>query len=166
MLAAKIVSEINYVLPSVHFCNVLSTIPYNVTENTLKCVMMTSSNGNFFLVTGHLCGEFIGPQICYRFHWISEYFQHSTVRQLVVREIHWSPWFPPHPWISNCVAADRNKRWLLNLAHSKTFFYLVTHLNTLLYTWCYKRLKSTHHLLILWIANYSLWMWCMFKGIQ
>ena len=25
---------------------------------------MTSSNGNFFCVTGHLCGEFTGPLIC------------------------------------------------------------------------------------------------------
>ena len=25
--------------------------------------MMTSSNGNIFHVTGHLCGEFTGPQI-------------------------------------------------------------------------------------------------------
>ena len=24
--------------------------------------MMTSSNGNIFRVTGHLCGEFIGPR--------------------------------------------------------------------------------------------------------
>ena len=26
-----------------------------------SCVMMTSSNGNIFRVTGHLCGEFTGP---------------------------------------------------------------------------------------------------------
>ena len=25
-------------------------------------LMMTSSNGNFFRVTGHLCGEFTGPR--------------------------------------------------------------------------------------------------------
>ena len=28
----------------------------------LQCFMMTSSNGNIFLITGHLCGEFTGPQ--------------------------------------------------------------------------------------------------------
>ena len=27
-----------------------------------NCVMMTSSNGNIFRVTGHLCGEFTGPR--------------------------------------------------------------------------------------------------------
>ena len=26
------------------------------------CIMMTSSNGNIFRVTGHLCGEFTGPR--------------------------------------------------------------------------------------------------------
>ena len=26
------------------------------------CIMMTSSNGNVFRVTGHLCGEFTGPR--------------------------------------------------------------------------------------------------------
>ena len=26
------------------------------------CIMMTSSNGNIFCVTGHLCGEFTGPR--------------------------------------------------------------------------------------------------------
>ena len=29
--------------------------------NFLSCVMMTSSNGNIFRVTGPLCGEFTGP---------------------------------------------------------------------------------------------------------
>ena len=30
---------------------------------TIPCVdMMTSSNGNIFRVTGHLCGEFTGPR--------------------------------------------------------------------------------------------------------
>ena len=28
----------------------------------VRCNMMTSSNGNFFRVTGHLCGEFTGPR--------------------------------------------------------------------------------------------------------
>ena len=27
-----------------------------------NCFMMTSSNGNIFRVTGHLCGEFTGPR--------------------------------------------------------------------------------------------------------
>ena len=27
-------------------------------------IMMTSSNGDIFRVTGHLCGEFIGPPLC------------------------------------------------------------------------------------------------------
>ena len=29
--------------------------------NTVRCRMMTSSNGNIFRVTGPLCGEFTGP---------------------------------------------------------------------------------------------------------
>ena len=28
---------------------------------TPHCIMMTSSNGDIFRVTGHLCGEFTGP---------------------------------------------------------------------------------------------------------
>ena len=28
---------------------------------SFRCVMMMSSNGNIFHVTGHLCGEFTGP---------------------------------------------------------------------------------------------------------
>ena len=32
---------------------------------SVSLIMMTSSNGNIFRVTGHLCGEFTGPQ------WIS-----------------------------------------------------------------------------------------------
>ena len=41
----------------------------NVAENSMRCRrlglrthMMTSSNGNIFRVTGHLCGEFTGPR--------------------------------------------------------------------------------------------------------
>ena len=29
---------------------------------TIDCTMMTSSNGNLFCVTGHLCSEFTGPR--------------------------------------------------------------------------------------------------------
>ena len=29
---------------------------------TVYTIMMTSSNGNIFRVTGHLCGEFTGPR--------------------------------------------------------------------------------------------------------
>ena len=32
-----------------------------VSQNILASTMMTSSNGNIFRVTGHLCGEFTGP---------------------------------------------------------------------------------------------------------
>ena len=42
----------------------LNCSDYNIF--TLECVslpcMMTSSNGNIFRVTGHLCGEFTGPR--------------------------------------------------------------------------------------------------------
>ena len=31
-------------------------------EPLYKAIMMTSSNGNIFRVTGHLCGEFTGPR--------------------------------------------------------------------------------------------------------
>ena len=33
----------------------------HVTYTDMKTVRMTSSNGNIFRVTGHLCGEFTGP---------------------------------------------------------------------------------------------------------
>ena len=40
-----------------------STIPENIIrEATQTAVMMTSSNGDIFRVTGHLCGEFTGPR--------------------------------------------------------------------------------------------------------
>ena len=32
------------------------------TEELSRVLMMTSSNGNIFRVTGHLCGEFTGPR--------------------------------------------------------------------------------------------------------
>ena len=33
-----------------------------VTIPTIQLIMMTSSNGDIFRVTGHLCGEFTGPR--------------------------------------------------------------------------------------------------------
>ena len=36
-------------------------IIHHVFCNDWKVIMMTSSNGNFFRVTGPLCGEFTGP---------------------------------------------------------------------------------------------------------
>ena len=35
---------------------------YVLIENNVVLRMMTSSNGNIFRVTGHLCGEFNGPR--------------------------------------------------------------------------------------------------------
>ena len=34
----------------------------NIMSSDGRCHMMTSSNGNIFRVTGHLCGEFTGPR--------------------------------------------------------------------------------------------------------
>ena len=39
----------------------MSTVGWNTNEKDLIVYMMTSSNGNIFRVTGHLCGEFTGP---------------------------------------------------------------------------------------------------------
>ena len=38
------------------------------TRSKISIIMMTSSNGNIFRVTGHLCGEFTGPR------WIPQSF--------------------------------------------------------------------------------------------
>ena len=35
---------------------------YSITFTHWRWIMMTSSNGNIFRVTGHLCGEFTGPR--------------------------------------------------------------------------------------------------------
>ena len=37
-------------------------LPNSLTSNSITNPMMTSSNGNIFRVTGHLCGEFTGPR--------------------------------------------------------------------------------------------------------
>ena len=36
-------------------------VPLGLREKLLQSSVMTSSNGNIFRVTGHLCGEFTGP---------------------------------------------------------------------------------------------------------
>ena len=46
-----------------HFENI--TVNLYVLALTISLYMMTSSNGNIFRVTGHLCGKFTGPR------WIS-----------------------------------------------------------------------------------------------
>ena len=58
-------------LPIGHFISLWATLTqlmhYELNASQRKvsiCNMMTSSNGNIFRVTGHLCGEFTGPQ-----HW-------------------------------------------------------------------------------------------------
>ena len=45
-------------LYSFHFFFMLNAVFRNLSDKT--CYMMTSSNGNFFRVTSHLCGEFTG----------------------------------------------------------------------------------------------------------
>ena len=35
---------------------------WGINNNIRRVIMMTSSNGNIFRVTGHLCGEFTGPK--------------------------------------------------------------------------------------------------------
>ena len=45
------------------FINIITGEPWNEIDfMIIKGHMMTSSNGNIFLVTGHLCGEFTGPR--------------------------------------------------------------------------------------------------------
>ena len=43
----------------------MKTILHYIKLNEQLIYMMTSSNGNIFRVTGHLCGKFTGPR------WIS-----------------------------------------------------------------------------------------------
>ena len=52
--------------PDIHSMNGTSTViietSYIVLFLVILSFMMTSSNGNIFRVTGHLCGEFTGPR--------------------------------------------------------------------------------------------------------
>ena len=64
----KTIAILQYALfrPTYHtiYHHLESWVAFCSGENTrrlLKCIMMTSSNGNIFRVTGHLCGEFTGP---------------------------------------------------------------------------------------------------------
>ena len=43
-----------------HICQTMAYAPYTHTVCPIKHGLMTSSNGNIFRVTGHLCGEFTG----------------------------------------------------------------------------------------------------------
>ena len=56
-MMAHVIIWINVDLSSVGSCDIHS--PYK--ENSTERLMMTSSNGNIFRVTGHLCREFTGP---------------------------------------------------------------------------------------------------------
>ena len=58
-------------------------------------LMMTSSNGNIFCVTGHLCGEFTGHR------WIT----HTKASDAELWCFLWSvPWI--NDWVNNCEAGD------------------------------------------------------------
>ena len=50
------ITTVNIVIFSIHIGDVIT-----VSGNDIV-LMMTSSNGNIFRVTGHLCGEFTGPR--------------------------------------------------------------------------------------------------------
>ena len=78
-----------------------------IMSHSIIHVMMTSSNGNIFRVTGHLCGEFTGPRWIPRtkvsdpefwcFLWsASEY----TVEYTIVRLVNWDATVPimTSPW--------------------------------------------------------------------
>ena len=55
--------------------------------------MMTSSNGNIFRVTGHLCGEFTGPQWIHKGQW-----RRTLVFSLICARI--------NDWVNNREAGD------------------------------------------------------------
>ena len=65
--------------------------------------MMTSSNGNIFRVTGHLCGEFTGPR------WIP----HTKASDAELWCFLWSA-----PWINSCV----NNREAGDLRRQRTHY--------------------------------------------
>ena len=46
---------------SISIYMVYTLVCYGLVRNTSRLIMMTSSNGNIFRVTGPLCGEFTGP---------------------------------------------------------------------------------------------------------
>ena len=65
-------------------------------------IMMTSSNGNIFRVTGHLCGEFTGPR------WIPHtkgQWRGALMFTLI--------WARINGWVNKCEAGDLRR----NLAH-------------------------------------------------
>ena len=52
----------------IHSCGILNEPRYSKLQSslhtyTIEIFMITSSNGNIFRVTGHLCGEFTGPPV-------------------------------------------------------------------------------------------------------
>ena len=77
----------------------------NITGKSSHACLMTSSNGNIFRVTGHLCGEFTGPR------WIPA--QRPVMRSFDVffdprlnklNKQWWGWWFeaPSHPLWCHC----------------------------------------------------------------
>ena len=61
MLNTKSIPQMNTMPRSIYLAWIIS----HGFVNNVIIAMMTSSNGDIFRVTGHLCGEFTGPQ------WIS-----------------------------------------------------------------------------------------------
>ena len=85
-------------------------------------IMMTSSNGNIFRVTGHLCGEFTSPR------WIPQTQRPVTLSFDVFFDLRlnkwlskqwWGWWFetPPRPFLRHCndSLGSVHSYWLISL---------------------------------------------------
>ena len=53
---------VNSIICSIAYLSSIKVKRLHITGPLAKNPMMTSSNGNIFRVTGHLCGEFTGPR--------------------------------------------------------------------------------------------------------
>ena len=123
---------------------------------TYRIDMMTSSNGNIFRVTGHLCGEFTGPR-CFMFSlicaWINRWVNNREAGDLRRYRAHYdviemdhtsdSHWRPPRMispscWFRRCLwwlweNLSCCKRTVLCLCHEH--IYRVRLKNTCTYSW-------------------------------
>ena len=94
--------------------------------------MMTSSNGNIFRVTGHLCGEFTG-------HWWIPCTKASDVELWFFIRV----WI--NGWVNNCEASDLRR----SRAH-----YDVTVINAMKWT-PHPSSRRPHILWVTWISSSS-----------
>ena len=103
---------------------VKSVLPWPYLEISRK-FMMTSSNGNIFRVTGHLCGEFTGPGEFPAQRPVTRSFDAFFDLRLNKRlsKQPWGWWFETPPWSlwHHC-----NVPWMCQPLHSMKWFPLLS----------------------------------------